>query len=479
MASSGGSGKQLSLEQRVLRFILKKGLIPREQKLVVAVSGGADSVCLLHVLVGLQKELGISLHVAHLDHRLRGEAARADARYVAGLAARLGVPAILEQQDVAAYQAQQRLSLEEAAREVRYDFLARAARSVGTGWVVMGHTLDDHIETVLMHLIRGSGTRGLRGLQPLSVRQASGLGLTIIRPLLDVSREETAAYCRSRRLRPRLDASNLSEVPLRNRVRRQLLPLLHDYNPQITEALLRTARIATADLEFLDRAAEGLWGEVAEEREGTIVLNKERFTALPVAMQRHLLRDGMEKLQGNLTDVEERHIEQIMGALHKPAGRRLSLPGGLVFAVEYDKYLLGADAAALCPLPVLGGVSSLKVPGETLLPGWRVTAAIGSPGEVTQESRGFSARFDLEKTGTELAVRRYRAGDRFRPLGVKGSKKLGEFMIDAKIPRAWRGRVPVVCSPGQVLWLVGWRIDERVKVTADTSKVLYLSFAPR
>jgi len=443
---------------------------------VVAVSGGADSVCLLHLLFKLQKELDIGLHVAHLDHGLRGTESEADARYVAELSERLGIPATVERQDVLAYKAQQRVSLEEAAREVRYTFLAQVADSIGAGGVAVGHTRDDHIETILMHLIRGSGTRGLRGLQPVSQWQSSGNRLTVIRPLLNVSREETVTYCRRHRLRPRLDTSNLSSLPLRNRIRQQLLPLLQDYNPQITEGLLRTARIAAADLAFLDEAARRLWGEVAEEQGNTVILHREKFVGLPAAMQRHLLRASIERLLGNLMDIEVRHIEEIMDALDKPAGKRLNLPGGLVFSIEYDRYLLGLDPAALCPFPVLDAESPLKIPGETLLPGWHISATISNCAQVVKEAGGFTACLDLDKTGTELTMRPCRPGDRFQPLGMSLAKKLGEFMIDAKIPRAWRQRVPIICSPGHILWVVGWRIDERVKVSASTKKMLCLKF---
>jgi len=211
--------RQKFLQQRVLDFILENKLVSGQHCLLSAVSGGPDSVCLLHILVKLQEELGIRLHIAHLNHQLRGAESEADAQYVSNLARRLDIPATIEQRNVKAYQGQHHLSLEEAAREVRYTFLAQVAKSVGVTRAAVGHTTDDHIETILMHLIRGSGTRGLRGLQPSSLWQSSGNSLTIIRPLLPVSRRETADYCSSHQLAPRIDTSNLSLSPLRNRIR--------------------------------------------------------------------------------------------------------------------------------------------------------------------------------------------------------------------------------------------------------------------
>ncbi len=468
--------RQKFLQKRVLGFIQENQLVSSQHCLLVAVSGGPDSVCLLNILVKLREELGIRLHVAHLNHQLRGAESEADARYVSDLAHRLDIPATIEQRDVKAYQAQQHISLEEAAREVRYTFLAQVAKSIGANRVAVGHTADDHIETILMHLIRGTGTKGLRGLQPSSLWQSSGNSVIIIRPLLPVSRRETADYCHNHQLMPRIDASNLSLSPLRNRIRHQLLPLLESYNPQVAEALLRTARIAGDDFAFLDKETTRQWGKIVQKQGNTIILDKKRVLELPPALKRYLLRRAIEDLLGNLKDIETRHIEEVMDALTKPAGKRLSLPGGLTFFIEYDRYLIGSDPAALSPFPILGNEFPLKLPGETLLAGWRIEATIISREQMTEKDEDFTAYFDRDKTGDKLLVRPRQPGDRFQPLGMSQPKKLGEFMIDSKIPSAWRQRIPLVCSPQHILWVVGWRIDDRVKVTDTTKQILCLKF---
>ena len=468
--------KEPAPEQKVLRFIQEQHLVSRKQKLVVAVSGGPDSVCLLHILHKLRRELGITLHVAHLDHQLRGTESEADARYVADLARQLDLPSTVESRDVQSYQCRQRLSPEEAAREVRYTFLAQVADAIGTNRVAVGHTVDDHIETILMHLIRGTGTRGLRGLQPKSQWQHLVSSLTVIRPLLPVSRQETEDYCQQYRLMPRIDTSNLSLSPLRNRIRQQLVPLLQSYNPRAGEALLRAARIVSDDLSFLDEVVDRLWSKVVREQENTIILDKESFLELPSALKRHLLRTGIEKLQGNLIDIETRHIEEIMAAINKPAGKKISLPEGLIFSIEYDKYLLGTDPAALSPFPVLESEFTLKIPGQTQLSGWCVEAKITDKKGGGLSNNLLSADLDLDKVGRKLTVRARQPGDRFQPLGMSQSKKLNEFMIDSKIPHSWRRRIPVVCSPEHILWVVGYRIDERAKVAENTNQVLRLEF---
>jgi len=244
----------------------------------------------------------------------------------------------------------------------------------------------------------------------------------------------------------------------------------------VVEALLRTARIAGDDIAFLEKEAGRLWGEIARRQESTITLDRARFLELPSTLQRHLLRTVIEELLGDLKDIEARHIEVIMPALTKPAGRRLSLPGGLLFCIEYSRYLLCRDVEALCPFPGLGGEFTLRIPGETLLPGWSIKATIMEPEQMADKGNDFTAYFDLDKTGDKVIGRPRQPGDKFQPLGMNEPKKVGEFMIDAKIPRSWRQRVPIVCSRQHILWVVGYRIDNRAKVTEETTQVLCLRF---
>ena len=463
-------------EQRLLQFIRENHLLSGQEKLLVAVSGGPDSVCLLHILAKLQKELGVKLHVAHLNHQLRGAESEADAGYVSQLANQLGLPVTIGGCDVNSYRARHRLSPEEAAREARYNFLAEVAESVGTDRVAVGHTTDDHIETILMHLVRGTGTRGLRGLQPVSHWRSAEHGLIIIRPLLPVRRQETADYCNSYQLKPRLDASNLSLSPLRNKIRHQLVPLLESYNPRITEALLRTARFAGDDLASLNQESARLGMGIARRQSGAIIFGKKEFLDLPSALQRHLLRESIEELLGSLQDIEACHIEEIIEAAGKPAGKKLSLPRGLAFVTEYGQFLLAADSASLSPFPAVKGESVLKIPGETIFSGWRISVTITEPEEIEAPENDFTAYLSLDRSGESLSVRCRRPGDRFQPLGMSQPKELTEFMIDAKIPRAWRQKVPIVCSPEHILWVVGWRLDDRVKVTENSERILRLEF---
>jgi tRNA(Ile)-lysidine synthase len=475
--------KNLSIEQRVSGFMLEKRLVSRGDCLILAVSGGADSVCLLHVMHSLKEKLGITLHVAHLDHQLRGEESEADAAYVVRLAGSLDIPVTVSRADVRGFQKKHRLSLEEAAREVRYNFLAETAAAVGAEAIATGHTQDDQVETIMLHIIRGTGIKGMVGLNAKSLRLLKGHQVNIIRPLLEISRAETEAYCLSRNLVARVDSSNLSLSPLRNRIRQKLLPELKRYNPGFVESLLRTSNIAADEIDFLDYELEKIWKETVNKQDASLIFHKDKFDMLPNALKRHLLRSAIKHLLGTLKDIEERHIEEMMAVLGKQAGKYINLPYGLVFAVEYGRYLLGSDTKALCPYSEIVSESEIKVAGTTAISGWSIETMFTEKVVDIDNENEFVAYLDEDKCGKGLSVRSRLEGDRFQPLGFDTPKRLNRFMMDMKIPQAWRKRVPLVCCHGhglpvhgQVIWVVGYRIDDRYKVTVDTKRVLKIEF---
>jgi tRNA(Ile)-lysidine synthase len=425
----------------------------------------------------MRDKLGVRLHLVHLDHMLRGAESQADARYVSRLARDLGIPATIEQQDVKGYSLLHHCSVEEAAREVRYSLFAQVAGEVGGNRVAVGHTKDDQVETILMHLVRGTGSTGLRGMQPVTTWRPPHhkAQLTVVRPILEISREEARTYCHLHRLAPRSDSSNLSLSYLRNKIRHQLLPSLRDYNINIDDTLLRTASIAADDTDFFKEQVSKIWENVVREQEEALVLDSKKFALLHPALQRHFLREVLKRLLGNLKDIEQRHINGLMNALSMPAGKSLSLPGGLVFFTSYDRYIIAPAARVPCPFPTLCKEWQLATLGETDIPGWQVKATI-TQNPTTECDNNWEANFDLALVGDQLTVRKRRPGDRFQPLGMNQPKKLQDFMVDAKIPRLWRDRIPLVCSPQHIIWVAGWRIDDRAKVKGDTETALHLKF---
>jgi tRNA(Ile)-lysidine synthase len=469
------AGKEKGLAQRVIDYAQKYHLFLPGEKLVVAVSGGADSVCLLHVLAKNREKLGLELHVAHLNHRLRGDESDADAAYVLNLAHKLNLPIAVEQRDVDAYRKRLGLSMEEAAREMRYRFLAEVIQDTGAAKAVVGHTRDDQVETILLHLLRGTGVSGLRGLQPRAVLSFSGKQLEVVRPLLETSRRETQEYCQRCGLHPCFDSSNESLLLLRNRIRLELLPMLREFNLAIDDALLRLADIAAADTCFIEEQASRFWRKVAKVDKNAVYLDVARLKAQPLALQRQIFKQALAQLRGSLEDIEANHIESMLDFLSRPAGKRLSLPDGLILTTEYDRMVLAPKGTSTWTLPPLDSSFRLNIPGETILHGWRVKAdVLDSLPQVANDD--FVATFDFARTGRELTVRKRQPGDRFQPLGMTQAKKLQDFMVDARIPWSWRDRVPLVCSPKQIIWVVGWRIDDRVKVTSASRQILRLEF---
>ncbi|NQT73138.1 MAG: tRNA lysidine(34) synthetase TilS [Chloroflexi bacterium] len=464
------------LPYSVERFITEHDLAEKSGPLLVGVSGGVDSVCLLHVLVTLRDKLKLDLHVVHLNHQLRGDESDADAEYVRRLARDLNVASTIDKRDVQEYQAIHQCSLEEAAREVRYAFFSEVAESLGGSTVAVAHTANDQAETILMHLIRGTGLSGLRGMRPLSRwNLPDGKLLTVVRPLLDASREETETYCAIHELNPRYDSSNRSLEYLRNRIRAEIMPKLLDYNPNIVDTLSRMAHIVADDIAFLDAAVAQASTAIEEFPQGILLDNKE-FSALPLAVGRHLLRASLKRLLGSLRDIELVHIESILSVLAQPAGKQLSLPYGLTFYGDYKKSIITHGENPLAYLPPLDIESLLNIPGETAVSGWRITAEVIEGKCEVQVSDQLTAHLDFDVTGNNLIIRNRKDGDRFQPLGMKDTKKLQDFMVDSKIPRAWRDNVPLVCTRDQIVWVVGWRIDHRARVTDSTRQTLRLEF---
>jgi tRNA(Ile)-lysidine synthase len=447
----------------------------------------------------LKTEYGWSLHVAHLNHCLRGDAADEDMAFVASLAMDWGLPCTIEVVDVEAVARRRQLSLEEAARQVRYGFLAAVARQVGATAVAVGHHADDQSETVLMHFLRGAGLAGLRGMSPavdlgsLNLdHERSWSNIQLVRPLLAVTRAEIESYCRTHNLAPRFDRSNLDTTYFRNRLRHHLLPLLETYNPNIRALLRRTAAVAAADYELVAHARDEAWKRLLRtESASAISFDLAGWRALPLALRRATLREAAYRLRPGLRDVDFVHVEQaVTVASRSPTGAQATLPQGLRVTVEYQTLRLGGaeDTSPAPDWPLLWSDAPLPIamPGHTALPGgpWRLEASPwdeGSDAALTNRDR-WTAYLDADRLGSNPALRPRRPGDRFQPLGMGGHNvRVADFMVNVKIPRRWRSHVPLLVherpgSPGEseIAWLVGWRIDERVKITAGTRRVVRL-----
>jgi tRNA(Ile)-lysidine synthase len=479
----------MDLAETVRSTILGHHMLEGGDTVVLGVSGGPDSLCLAHALLTLRDDLGVTLHVAHLDHGIRGKESQADAAFVAVLAHEWGLSSTVESGNVPQYARGQKLAIEEAARRTRYLFLGQVAQRIGASCVAVGHNADDQVETILMHLMRGSGLRGLRGMLYVQLLGAepwwSGSTVRLIRPLLDVPRQEIEAYCQEHGLQPRFDRSNLDLTYHRNRIRHELIPHLESFNPRIREVLRRSARAIADDYDYLRLQGLDTWSELVTETDDTVTFPLQRWLQLHPSQQRQLLREAIHRLRRSLRDITWTHVEQARIGLDRiESGGQIALPQSLSIFKGYDHFSLG-EVATLPNVPLLSEEPlTVAVPGVTRLlhSAWALHAEIVPAEEVAQQALEntdpWCSYLDLERTGRDLSLRVRRRGDRFQPLGMGGqSKSLNAFMIDAKVSRAIRDQLPLVVSPGQIVWVAGYRIDERVKITDLTDQVIGLRFA--
>jgi tRNA(Ile)-lysidine synthase len=479
-STEDGAALERKLLKEVSRLLKELALVHSSQPLIVAVSGGADSLALLLLLAQLRQPLGLDIHVAHLDHGLRGQESLMDARFVEETALRLELPVTLEREDVESFRATHHLSLEAAAREVRYSFLARVAAAQGALAVALGHTADDQAETILMHLLRGSGLDGLMGMQTLSYWPSSRHShpIALVRPLLGTKREETESLCRWKGFTPRDDSSNLSLHFTRNRIRSDLLPRLRSYNPRFQEALLRLGRSAAQDQAYILGEAVQAREMLAVDTGEGVSIEREGFAVLPPALKRHLLRLIYHQITGSSAGLENCHLEDMVKLSEGRAQKNISLPGGLIFSVEYGSLTLGRGQSKPTAGPALSGEYPLTLSGDTRVPGWNIRANFSMDREYPSHGDAYVAKLDGERVGRHLYVRGRIPGDRFHPLGMAVPKKLQDFMVDVKAPRGVRDRIPLVVSERGIVWVVGYRIAHWARLREDTTTVLSLGFSP-
>lgn len=465
---------------QIQRFLAEHVGVLAQQPLVAAVSGGPDSLCLLHALTRL-RPAGLALHVAHFDHGLRGAASQADAEFVARTARDWGLPATVERADVGAYAAARRLNLHQAARELRYRFLARVARATAAGAVVVAHHADDQAETVLMHLLRGAGPAGLRGMLPLLPWDAWAVGQPpdpagppLLRPLLAVARSAIEHYCAEHGLVPRQDASNVDPAYTRNRIRHELLPLLRGYNPQIAAALGRTAAICADDQALIQDLLDQRWSELALVAPTSVRLDLACWRGLPAALQRAALRRAHQTLAPASTLPWEQieHARELVGRVDRQA----DLAGGVRLSSDYRQATL-ASAAPPAPLgPQLAdGPHILTVPGRLELGGGWAIQAFWPAQHSPPASPPWQIDLDAALLCLPLLVRTRRPGDRI-DLGV-GHKRLQDLFVDARVPRPLRDAWPLLASGDELVWVPGLRVAAHVRAGPATTRALriYLS----
>ena len=473
---------------RVKAFISRHKLIIPGQTLAVGVSGGPDSIALLHLLTRLRADYDLKLIACHLDHGLRPDSGR-EAEFVARTAGAWGVDSVIERADVPALARTGHLSVEEAGRAARYEFFARAAEAVA-----VAHHADDQVETVLMHFLRGSGIAGLRGMLPKTMHN----NLVVIRPLLPIPRPDIETYLAEHKLDFVVDPTNADQTFFRNRLRHELIPFLETYNPNIRQILNRTAEVMTGDYELLRGLVEKAWAEtILAPRSNDlphrgasrsryykdITFDLRRWRSLPLPLQRALLREAIHRLNPNERNADFTPIDGVARWTQTAdSGHTADLLGGLCVSVVGEELRVGPwEQLQTSREAVKFQITSYQLPitGKATFLGHHFAVTLldtFSLADIEANPDPFTAYLDADLAPFTLRTRR--PGDRFQPLGMTGATKLSDFMINKKVPVDQRDSWPLLCCGVDaeiVLWVPGYAIAEQGRVTEGMSRVVRVS----
>ncbi|SCY99839.1 tRNA lysidine(34) synthetase TilS [Alkaliphilus peptidifermentans] len=454
---------------KIKKTIDKHQLIEIGDKIVVAVSGGPDSVCLLHILNELKETYDIKLYGAHLNHNFRGIEAQKDAQYVAKLCEDLKIMCFIKSIDVTQHAKEHGYTLEEAGRILRYQFFDEVSEKVGAHKISVAHNLNDQAETLLMRMLRGTGIQGLTAIHHRRDK--------IIRPLLDVNRNDIEEYCKIHGLAPRIDHTNLQPIYHRNKIRLELIPSLEEYNPNITETLAKTAELLKMDSDFIDLQANDIYNLlIKKDKVNRLTFPIHGINKLHPSLLTRILRLAAEDLVGKREVLEYKHIQSLTELIQKDVtGKRVELPMGITVFTNYEKlvfttekegnklsfsYFLKDDTFTDIP-EIDGRIGYYIIKRDQLL---------DIPKDIYKKA------FDWDKIKGKLIVRNRRDGDRFWPLGMNGTKKLKDLFIDYKVERYNRDRIPLLCDEDEIIWVIGYRISDLFKVTKATERILIIEF---
>lgn len=439
----------------------KAGIAPGD-RIVVAVSGGPDSVALLLLMDAYAKTRDCSLIVCHVDHLIRQNSAL-DAAFTYQLSHKLGWPCAVISVDALGLAGDTGMSLEQAARNLRHRALGSVARSSQVSLIALGHTLNDRAETILLNIIRGTGPKGLHGM---GYRKSK-----IIRPLLEFTRDDVLELLKAYGQDYRIDETNADLDFDRNMVRLKLMPYIEgQMDVRIDANLNNLAKIMEEEDSFLDELANDIYTRMSRVTEAGVIINRVSLMGERLPMIRRVLRLAVGEISGHLMDISFVHIEQIILNLAKTSGV-FTLTGGITAVFEYDNLIIGR-ARDLAPSSFT--TKTLKVPGQVTLSELGVKIRASSARDLVRPCQAREAYIDADRIGPTLSVRGRRLGDRFVPVGMSGSKKLQDYFIDQKVPLRRRDEIPIVESRDEIVWVAGMRVDSRFAATPDSRRIIRL-----
>ena len=459
--------------EKVKEFIIKNSLINKEDKVLVALSGGPDSVCLLHCLYSLKDDLNIKIGAAHVNHMLRGEDSLGDEEYSKKLCESLNIDFYSKGIDINEIAKNKSISVEMAGRESRYDFFEKIKKEYNYNCIAVAHNENDQAETVIMNLMRGTGIEGLCGIRP----KRKG---DIIRPILCLSRLEIEKYCEENKLNPRIDKTNLENIYSRNKIRLDILPYMKEnFNEDIIQTINRMSKLIQVDNDFIEKESNKSYEKYCLVSKSNIIIKKEAFH-LDKAIITRVIKRSFFDFTGVFNNFEMKHIYEVLDLAKNTTNKKISLPNNIISENVYgDIYLRKKnsikekeDVKELLTFRKddINGLSKIY---DNYIINLEV---IICKNNIEFSNNVLIKYFDYDTIEEKLEIRKRRNGDRITPLGMKGSKKLKDILIDLKIPIEKRNEIPIVTFDDEIAWVVGYKVSEKFKVKKETQKILKIVF---
>lgn len=453
----------------VLDTIKEYGMLCENDKVIVAVSGGPDSICLLHILYSIREKFNLKLYAAHVNHCLRGEEADKDEEYVKEFCKKLGIECFAKRVDINKLAEERGLSSESAGRESRYEFFDELLKKLNAQKIALAHNANDQAETVLMRIIRGTGMEGLTGIKPIR-------GNIFIRPLINIKREYIEKYCMENNLLPRIDKTNLESIYTRNKIRLELIPYLqNNFNKDIVNVLNRLVSTIAVDNSYLEKISEERYNKYCEKKDEKVIIYKDAFNEDEAILNR-ILRKAIIRLKGDLYNIEKVHIKDILNLQVGSTGKRINLPGGITGINNYGDIELsfGEDLRKNFD----DNKYFLYINKENIIEGLNLKVflrLIQRDENIDFKEKPFVKYFDFDSPPKDIRLRTRRDGDRFTPFGMKGSKKLKDLFIDLKVPKEERDSIPLILFDEEIAWIAGYRISDKFKVNKNTKNILEIT----
>lgn len=455
------------MENKVKSYIKENRLIRERDRVLVALSGGPDSVCLLNILYNLKDELNINLGAAHINHMLRGEEADKDEEYVKELCESMEIPCYIKRVDINEYSRENKLSSEMAGRKVRYDFFEKILKKDNYNKIATAHNANDQAETIIFRLIRGSGLEGLGGIKNCRDEK-------IIRPILCLSRFEVEQYINQKKIHPRIDKSNFEKKYNRNKIRLDILPYIKEnFNKDIIQTLNRTAVLLQKDNEFLEKESVKVYKNCCIEEDEYFIIKKDTFKNDDAIVSR-VLRNALIKYSKQNYDFEMKHIYEIIELARKGTGRKINLPkdifveniyGDIYIKTKIQKNILYNDKIKLNKF----SIKNRKIAFQN----FEIQFDIINNYENSElKEKKFIKYFEFDKIENEITLRLRENGDKIIPLGMSGTKKVKDIFIDMKIPKDLRDSIPILCFDDKIAWIVGIRTSEEYKLSKNSKNIL-------